>query len=308
MVRSSSPLAPIGVCLLALAALAPLGCTHTGSESAPKAAAPAASTEAPPPCKLVQADGGIEYTCGATRGIVLQVVGPPKAALDHYQSELEKGLKGKGKVHGEPAQIEGLAANGRHVTITWGDKSMAPSEGFVWAFDAEDKAVVMVSCVAEHGNATLATCKQALVDLQASLPQATNAAGEPTLLGHAMQAPAGCSLQRQGEISTMTCGDSNLSWWTFSGPIDPKALDDVATQIAGKLKITRTESPRCSILGQKAMCRRLTVDVSGHPIISYYGITEHQGSGVLVLCTWHGDAAALPGFCGQVFTAKAGRQ
>jgi hypothetical protein len=307
MARSASAHAPFLTALgIGVLAFAPLGCAHT-SPSAPQAATPAAPTDAAPPCNLAKATDRIEYTCGGTRGVVLQLAGSAKAALDQYQVELEKALAGKGKVKGEPAKIEGLAANGRLLTISWRDKTKPPIEGYVFAFEAEEKKVVLVSCVADQGNETLAACKQALVDLEKSLPQATNAAGEPTLMGRVMPTPAGCTLQQKDGTSTLTCGDSSLSWWTFEGPLNPKALDEVATQIAGTLKVTRTESPGCSIMGQRAMCRRLTAEVSGHPLVSYYGITEHQGASVLVLCTWRGDVASLPGFCGQVFGAKAGR-
>jgi hypothetical protein len=274
------------------------GCAHTSAGAAP-AAAPAPAAPAAK-CTVAEADGGIDYTCGNVRGVVVEMPGSPEAALDHYRKELEKQVVGKGKVRVEPAPIADLAEHGLKVLVDWRDKSPT-SEGYVFAFDAEDQNVVLVSCVAAEGNATLEECHQALVDLGDSL----HPAEEPTLLGRAIATPEGCTMAKEDERWQLVCGRTSLIWWHFDGKLEAGPLDEVVSGLGDKLEITKTEAPTCSILGQKALCRRVSASTNGQSIVSYFGIIEHEGGMVLVMCSWPGDAAKVPELCSPIFGKPA---
>lgn len=114
-------------------------------------------------CSVEERDGGWEYTCGAINGAIIDESITVDDALINYLNIVEDGLGGRGKVRGDTASLKDLGVSGLRVTIDWIDQPNLPSSvGYVWGFQKKNGRSRLVSCIAEHGSATIVTCGDAL--------------------------------------------------------------------------------------------------------------------------------------------------
>lgn len=252
-----------------------------------------------PECKVVKVKGGSEFECGSVEGSLLELThpGPLKDELAGWLGALNAGLKGKAKARGEPAELKDLGVPGLRLIVDWPDG--VRGEGYVFAVQGPGTAILLI-CQPNKGRLTLEACRTALNAVFFGAP-----ASDVTLMGRTFKL-SGCSTKSNGANGSTCEGNGvTLTWTQFDVPLNRKKLDDAENNATAGLKVTRLETPPCSILGEPAFCRSLLADTGKGSFRLHTGITAYGGWTVLVQCMSHPDLGALPAPCNQLFGGKS---
>ena len=196
------------------------------------------------------------------------------------------------------------------------DKAGAAAFGFAEAtMKASPRGLRLVTCISQtDGKEQRRRCKKALEYLVVhGTPDGANidtpaSSGQPAILSHRLEVPAGCKVDIANEVAgRIQCDSSMLSWNTIEKRLVPSTkrwLDELipalVTTAGGGFTV---EHLPCKVEGELANCGRLTKQgISDPPFSIYAGTTVVGDHAVMVACGFLDEHAGFPPVCNNTLS------
>jgi len=197
------------------------------------------------------------------------------------------------------------------------DKSGAAEFGFAEAtISASKRGLRLVTCVSQtDGKEQRRRCKRALeylvvhgppdgADIDAPAPPL----GEPAILSHRLEVPAGCQVDLANEVAgRIHCDSSMLSWNAIEKQLVPSTKRWLDELIPALIRAAgggfAVEHLPCKVEGEPANCGRLTKQgTSDPPFRMYVGTAVVADHAVMVACGFLDEGGGFPPVCNNTLS------